>query len=153
MSKLRQVSKEEFEILTRFHPGEIRFYVDVGKALNTRHKGAQVSVKRKPVKKKASAKKVASKKVISGRAGKTLNAPMILGTNSPSFRENTKSESWWRLVKLQFHNDPTHVLGRTDLVNTIVNGSTYTNNQIGPFVSDCLKNGYLRYKPVVAAAA
>jgi len=147
MSKLRQVSKEEFEILTRFHPGEIRYYVDVGKALNTRHKGASVSVKRKPVKKKT------AKKVISGRVGKSLNAPMLLGTHSPSFRENTKSESWWRLVRLQFHNDPTFVLGRTDLVKTIVDGSTYTTNQIGPFVSDCLKQGYLRYKPVVAAVA
>ena len=44
---MRQVTKEEFEILTRFHPGEVRYYVDVGSA---------TSRKRGPYKQKRAAK-------------------------------------------------------------------------------------------------
>jgi len=145
---MRQVSKEEFEILTRFHPGEIRYYVDVGKAIN-RTKGAKVAVTRKPKATKKKSAKKAKKKIVTvgvnAKSGRVNNAPLQLGLHSPSFKANTKSESQWRLVKLQLHNDPTQVMGRTDLVNTIVTGSIYSNTQIGPFVSDCLKNGYLRY--------
>jgi hypothetical protein len=149
---MRQVSKEEFEILTRFHPGEVRYYVDISNATK-RTKGAKISVKRKPKASKKAKKRVSPKAGINAKSGRVNNAPLQLGLRSPSFKANTKSESQWRLVKLQLHNDPTMVVGRTDLVNTIVAGSVYTNTQIGPFVSDCLKQGYLRYKRDLAAAA
>lgn len=157
-TKMRQVTREDFEVLTKYHPGEIRYYVDVDKALASKRKPTRVTIKR-PTKKVA--KKTAKKKpvqrntgtAINAMSGRRNNAPLQLGLASPSFKANSKSESQWRLVKLQLHNDPTRVIGRTDLVSTIVSGSVYNATQIGPFVSDCLKKGYLRYKQETAAAA
>ena len=46
---MRQVSKEQFEMLTIFHPGEVRYYVDIGTVVN-KTRGARIDVRRKPSK-------------------------------------------------------------------------------------------------------
>ena len=148
---MKQVTKEEFEVLTRFHPGEIRYMVDTNKVIY-RRKGAAVTVSRKataPKKKRKSGRSVVAIKPGVGRGGNSTqrpkNAPMQLVTSSHEFKEGSLSVALYRLVKLKFERDPTKVIGRTDLVAEIVDTSIYAPNQVGPFVSDCVKRGILRY--------
>jgi hypothetical protein len=170
MSKyLKQVTQEEFEILTRFHPGEVRFYVDTNTDI-TRRVGTKVRITNEPVKprKRKSAKRAAAKPKakptwwdgvkpaasgLNPKSGRPTNSPVQLGLSSPSFKEGSKAQNFWRLILLQFKKDPTVVVGRTVLVDSVVKTSVYTKNQIGPFVSDCLKAGYLRYREDSAAAS
>jgi len=137
---LRQVTKEEYDILTRFHPGEIRYYVDVGVS----------KYRKRPAVKKATTRGPRVVGASSNGDGRTLpkNSPMQLVTTAHQYKEGTLSLNLYRLVKLKFENDPTKVIGRTDLVNSIVHSSIYAANQVGPFVSDCLKKGVLRYSLV-----
>jgi len=142
---MRQVTREDFEILTKYHTGEIRYYVDVDNALPSKRKATRVTVKRKYKARKKPVKRIVTVGV-NPKSGRTTNSPVQLGLTSPTFREGTKSQNWWRLVQLKFEKDPTKVIGRTELVNGIVDSSVYTKQQIGPFVSECLKAGILRYR-------
>ena len=141
-NKLRQVSKEEFEVLTRFHPGEVRYYVDVNKALNTRNKGAKVSVKRKPI------KRVPQAPV--GRGGNRANA-------SRHVQLTTKGAGEMRADTMQYviycdatrilNEDPTKVLKRNELTAALAKRQQNLNkaSQLVPAISALIKTGYLRY--------
>lgn len=128
---MRQVSKEEYEVLTRFHPGEVRYYVNMDQ-VSTRKRG---NIK--------AAKLNGPTRIYTRRAG--TNLPVQLGLASSSFRDGTKAEKMWGVIRTAFEDDPTMVLGRTDLVKQVAKVTIFDPVNVGPFVSDCLKAGYLRY--------
>jgi len=147
MSKLRQVDKEEFEILTRFHPGEVRYYVDISKSVH-RNKGASVKIKAKPIRVTNGAGKktggTTGLKVIGG--GRGINMPIQLTTIERDFRAGTKYSVMHQSLKRVMENDPTKVAGRTNVVKSMLADlPNYRPNQVNPFVTDCLKYGIIRY--------
>ncbi len=142
MSKLRQVTKEEFEIMTRFHPGEIRYYVDIGSSV-TRNKGATIKVKAKPVSMKKAKKQV--NKGDNFRKNGSANRPIQLTTTRVDYKPESISCRVQRLVKIQMEADPTKVMGRSDLVNVVARSSIFRKEQVNPVVSDLLMRGELRY--------
>lgn len=153
MSKMRQVTKEEFEILTRFHPGEIRYYVDIGRATN-RTKGAKVNVKRKPQtrKKKASKKKSAKKSGVVNGTGHGLNQPVrYTGKEAGYMTSSTISIEVEKQVKEVFAGDPTRIIGRSDLTKIIDKRSDLSMEQINPVISDLLSRGVIAYKKSAAS--
>jgi len=151
-AKMRQVSKEEFEILTRFHPGEVRYYVDVDKALTTRNRGAKINVKREPVKKKAKrkdenrAKPTAASHVING-TGRGFNKPLLYtGKDAGFLKIGTISKKVELEVKRLFDGIPTRVTGRSDLVNILIRNTGLKRSNVDPVVSQMIKVGALRVK-------
>jgi hypothetical protein len=152
MSKLRQVSKEEFEILTRFHPGEVRYYVDIGRSVY-RNKGASVKIKAKPIRVTngtgSKAGGSAGLKVVGG--GRGTNMPIQLTSIDKNFRPGTKYSVMHASLKRIMNNDPTKVEGRTNVVKRMLADlPNYRPNQVNPFVTDCLKYGIIRYTGTAA---
>lgn len=152
-TKMRQVSKEEFEVLTRFHPGEVRYYVDVGKALNTRHKGAKVNVKRKPIAKKIGkkAKRAGPKPGKEGRAingtGRGMNKPIIYtGKDAGYILIGSVSKKVEAEVKRVYEGDATRVVGRSDLAKIVMRNTGLARGSVHPCISDLIKRGTLRIK-------
>lgn len=148
-TKMRQVTKEEFEVLTKFHPGEVRYYVDVNKALATRNKGARVNVRRKPI-------KVAPKKRGKGKGGNqphggnraNASLPIQLTVKSGTeMRPNTLQYTLYCDVTRVLNEDPTKVMVRSDLTKKLVARNPNLNkaSQIVPTLSALITNGYLRY--------
>lgn len=147
MIQMRQVDKEEFEILTRFHPGEIRYYVDISKSVS-RNRGAKINIKRNAVGTNGTAAPKAAKqskpRVPGG--GRGTNMPIQLTTSDHQFRDGTKYRVMHNCLKRHMENDPTKVLGRTEVVKSILHDlPNYRPNQVNPFVTDCLKLGIIRY--------
>lgn len=142
---MKQVTKEEYEVLTRFHPGEIRYLVDTNKSIS-RRKGAKVTVKRK-----AAAPKVKATKKIGGRG--SPNKHVQLTTNRYEYKPGSLGEKVQRIVRIELENDPTNVVGRSDLVNRATSScqGRFTKSQINPIVSDMIKHGDLRYTGANAA--
>lgn len=150
-TKMRQVSKEEFEVLTRFHPGEVRYYVDVDKALSTRNKGARINVKREPVQKKAKRKPVksglkpgAGARAING-TGRTYNLPILYtGKDAGYVKEGSISKRIETEVKRLYEDDPLRVIGRADLAKMLMRNLGLSRGNVHPQVSDLLKRGTIR---------
>lgn len=128
---MRQVSKEEFEVLTRFHPGEVRYYVNMDQVVARKRGGEQI------------VKLNSGKRRFTSRIG--TNNPVQLGLASSTFRDGTKAAKMWVVVRTAFEDDPTKVIGRTELVKRVAKDTAFIPANVGPFVSDCLKAGYLRY--------
>jgi hypothetical protein len=148
MIQMRQVDKEEFEILTRFHPGEIRYYVDISKSV-TRNRGAKINVKRQPAGTNGAAAPKKTSKQTKPRVpggGRGTNMPIRLTTTDHEFRDGTKYRVMHNCLKRTLENDPTKVMGRTEVVKSIMSDlPNYRPNQVNPFVTDCLKLGIIRY--------
>jgi len=142
---MKQVTKEEFEILTRFHPGEIRYMVDTNKSIY-RRKGAAVTVSRK-----ATAPKAKRKSTAGVPRGKP-NRHVQLTTSRHEYKPGSLGEKVQRVVRIEMESDPTLVVGRSDLVNrvTVTCKGRFTKAQINPIVSDLIKHGDLRYTGAAA---
>lgn len=154
-TKMRQVTKEEFEVLTRFHPGEIRYYVDVGRTLSSRHRGARVTVKRKPVTKKVAKKERTPRKAkaING-TGKGANKPVRFTGKAAGFTHLAKiGTKVDEEVRRLFANDPVKIMGRSDLAQTVVLASGLTIDQVDPVISDLIARGVLAYRKPIQVKA
>jgi len=140
-TKMRQVSKEEFEVLTRFHPGEVRYYVDVNRALSTRSKGAKVNVKRKPI------KRVGKQAAKGGNRANASKFVQLTTKNAGAMRPNTLQYAIYCDATRVLKEDPTKVLKRNELTAKLVarNPNNDKDTQIVPTISALIKNGYLRY--------
>lgn len=143
-NKLRQVSKEEFEVLTRFHPGEVRYYVDVNKALNTRNKGAKVNVRRKPI------KRVPQAQAPVGHGGNRANASrhvQLTTKGAGSMNAGTIQYKVYCTASRALNEDPTKVLTRSELTAALAKRLPELNrkSQIVPSISALIRIGNLRY--------
>jgi len=142
MTHMRQVTKDEFEVLTRFHPGEVRYYIDVAKALN-RNKGAKISVKRKPV--------------VAKQYGR--NAPkqhvQLTTKDTSDMRPESLRYIVYRASMRAFGSDPTKVMTRGELTTKLCRTLPNRNKKshIVPTISGLIKSGYLRYTGTLANGA
>lgn len=148
--KMTKVSKEEFEQLTKFFPGEIRYYVDMPSHIR-RRKGARVTVKRKPaspddVKATAGKRRRQSTSAING-TGRGTNLPIIFkGGESAYGDKSIKGRKVEVAVHSIFNGDPTKVLGKVELINKVVAMTTLHRSSVAPAVSFLIKKGVLAHK-------
>lgn len=149
-TKMKQVTQQDFEVLTKYHPGEVRYYVDTSVELRYKHKGARVNVRREPVAKKASKKaikKVTKKRAING-TGKGTNKPVLLTGVKSKFGATAKiGNAVETAVRSIYERDPTQVVGRHDLTDMVVRKTGLKIMQVSPVISDLISNHVLRYKP------
>lgn len=130
-----KVTKEEFEMLTIFHPGEIRYYVDLGTVLN-RTKGARVNVRREP--------KAASKTKVAPGTFLTKTSTVELTNRLIPYIPGSISGRVQLLVKTEL-DDATTAITRQELVKRVVIAGIFTKTQVSPVVSDLLVRGGLKY--------
>jgi hypothetical protein len=140
---MKQVSKEDFEVLSKYHPAEIRYYADTGTEIN-RRKPVRVTVKRPPkavTKKKVSPQEGAAKESARGKFVQLTTKP--IGSTPP----NSVKYNVYCGIKRVFGNDPTKVMKRTDLtkkLDTALPGFDKVS-QITPTITALIKDGYMRY--------
>jgi hypothetical protein len=131
---MRQVSRQDYEILTKYHPGEIRYYVDLQLATR-KTTGTKVTVKPKRKKTNGDARR------------RPKNSPVRLIKSNHEFTHGTLQHTLYFELNRVFKRDPTMCMGRTDLVKLLMKRSGKAENQVGPFVSDCMfKHGILKYQ-------
>lgn len=142
MSYMKQVPREDFECLTKYHPGEIRYYVDTNIAI-AKNRGAKVSVKRKP------------KPTSNPQTGVTKNKFIQVTVKGAG---NMHADSIQYGVYCQatriLANDPTKVMKRRELVTELVKALPQYNkiSQITPSVTALIRLGHLRYTGAQAVA-
>lgn len=146
MAHMRQVTKEEFEVLTRFHPGEIRYYVDVSKATGRRSSAKTVTKTRR--KKRAKRTEKQSRKSAINGTGRGFNKPVQLISSSKvdSYGAGTIVRAVGAAVVRSFEGDPARVWGRTDLVNHVTRETGLRIESVTPAASKLLQDGVIGYK-------
>jgi len=153
---MKQVTKEEFEILTRFHPGEVRFYVDTGTDV-ARRSGTKVKVSHPAAKSRRPlqtarhrTKAVDGDKPPVNRPGFAANRNQfvqlgIKGANG--MRPETITYNVYASCTRIFASDPTKVIKRTELTKKLEAALPQMGktSQIVPAISALIKKGNLRY--------
>lgn len=145
-TNMRQVTKEQFEMLTIFHPGEVRYYVDINTVVN-KNRGARVNVKRKP------RKSGKSKSKGSAQSGVTKNQFVQVTTKGASnMRADSIQYNVYCAATRILANDPTKVMKRRELVKQLVKALPQYNkvSQITPSVTALIRLGNLRYTGAIA---
>lgn len=143
MSTMTQVTQAEFEVLTGFHPGEIRYYVDINSTVR-RNKGARVAVRRHP-------SKVTAKPTHTGKPLSLLNqgkhVQLALNGAGRDIKSGTKQYQVYMSITRILENDPTKVMLRTDLTAAVQKSlpNISKNSCIVPAITVLLKIGKLRY--------
>lgn len=134
---MKQVPRDDFEILTKYHPGEVRYYVDTAIAI-AKNRGAKVNVSRKPKAVVCGAKKPA---VIS--YGKHVQ--LGIGTYVPKL--GTKSYMVLHAAKAILENDPTKVMLRPELTQAVAVRLPQHDKKsvIVPALTLLIREGTLRY--------
>jgi len=137
MSYMKQVPREDFEILTKYHPGEIRYYVDTSNTVK-KNKGARVKVKRNP-------KKKIVRKTSHSNRGRFVQLAVPNGQGN--MMQGTKQYLVYSTVTRILENDPTKVLSRKELTDKTCAALPAHSKQsvIVPSISALLKLNRLRY--------
>ena len=137
---MKQVSREDFEVLSKYHPTEIRYYADTGTEI-TKRKPVRVTVKRKPT-------VVATK---SNRGGnRRANATKFVQLTTKSVGDMRPDSLQYRMycdASRVLNEDPTKVLKRNELTDKLVKRHPKLNKKshIVPAISGLIKRGFLRY--------
>jgi hypothetical protein len=116
----RQVSKQDFEVLKKYHKAEIRYYVDISGS-----------------KRASTAKKPKKGKIVINATGTGSNQPVILIKSAHEFKDGTVYGRMYTALKTVFKDNPTTPMGRVTLRDTMV-GKGFGQNQVAPFISDCI---------------
>jgi len=135
---MKQVPREDFEILTKYHPGEIRYYVDTKTSI-AKNRGAKVTVRRKPIKNKTNSSKTS-------HSNRGLHVQLgVAGTGNMS--TSSVQYNVYCAASRVLAEDPTKVMLRTDLTKKLesVLPSYSKISQIVPSISSLIKSGRLRY--------
>lgn len=132
---MRQVTKEDFEVLSKYHPAEIRYFADTSVEIK-RRKPSRVTVKRPPKSPVAARPNVVRGQFIQ------LTTKDIGATAPSTVKYNVYTE-----VKRALENDPTKVMRRTELTQAVDKAMpNYSKkSQIVPTITTLLRNGQLRY--------
>lgn len=141
MATMTQVTQAEFEVLTGFHPGEIRYYVDINSTVR-RNKGARVAVRRQPSKATA---KADGKPLSLLNQGKHIQ--LALNGAGRDIKHGTKQYQVYSSITRILESDPTKVMLRTDLTAAVQKSlpNISKNSCIVPAITVLLKIGKLRY--------
>lgn len=132
---MKQVPREDFEVLTKYHPGEVRYYVDTAIAI-AKNKGARVSVRRAPV------------SVISHpKRTRTHGKHVQLGTQGIEPKVGTKSYVVYAAVRKTLEQDPTKVMTRIELTQAVTKALPMHSKKsvITPAITTMIRQGVLRY--------
>jgi len=135
---MKQVTREDFEVLSKYHPTEIRYFADTGVEINKR-KPVRVIVRRPPA---------STNGAKSPQAGIPKNRHVQLttkgaGNMSPSTLKYKVFTATCRIMQ----KDPTKVMTRPELTDALVKAlpNLDKKSNIVPSVSSLIKSGNLRY--------
>ena len=115
---LKQVTKEEFDVLSKYFNAEVRYFVDF------------------PVKSNGSTHKTPAKGV---------NRRVRLTTRAPILADGTIVKRVYDGVVEVLDKDPTRLIGRHDLVVQVRRTTNMKKTQIDPAISSLLERGLLAY--------
>lgn len=147
---LIQVPKEDFEVLSKYFPGEIRYYIDKSEPLSHRRKATRVTVKRKYKSKKKDKAAAPMERAING-TGVGHNKPIRYTGSDAGYQViGSISKKVEATVGKLYSGDPTRVFGQSDLINLVVREANLTKANVAPVISDLLKRDVLRVKTVSA---
>ena len=122
---MQQVSKEDFDILKKYHPGEVRYYIDLNGPICRRQKAV---VQR------------------SQRKGNKVNRRVQLTTKSHIWmHKNCLEQRSYDAIRQILDNDPTLIIGRNDLANQVKRKATMGKLQATQTIGELLEKGLLRY--------
>jgi hypothetical protein len=122
---MKQVTREEFEVLKNYVPCEVRYYVTANQ-IPTKTNGSGIKLgKYHP-------------------AG-TQNARVQMTNSQYSYKAGSISEKVQFAIWDILGKDPTRIIGRKDLVTQIVRKTGMKKVRVSPPVTDMLANGSLRY--------
>ena len=136
---MRQVSKDEYEVLTRFHPGEVRYYVDIDRATK-RKQGNPVKIGR------TKARKVPSQRRGAHVRGKSQFV-QLTSKGANGMRRDSLMYTTYSTITRILGSDPTKVITRRALTDQLAVECPGMSriSQIVPTVSGLIGRGYLRY--------
>jgi len=138
---MKQVSREDFEVLSKYHPTEIRYYADTGTEV-TKRKPTRVTVKRnrKPI------KHVGVENGVNRRANASKFVQLTTKGAGNMRSDSMQYRLYCETTRL-LNEDPTKVLRRSDLTAKLVKKNPGLNkvSQIVPAISALIKGGYIRY--------
>lgn len=117
---LKQVTKEEFDVLKKYFNAEVRYFVDF------------------PVKSNGSTHKTPA-------TGKGVNRRVRLTTRAPILADGTIVKRVYDGVVKVLDKDPTRLIGRHDLVVQVRRTTNMKQTQIDPAISSLLEKGLLDY--------
>ena len=143
-NRMRQVTREEYEVLTRFHPGEIRYYVDFDRVTSRRTVGTKVKVRRGGARNTRKSLKTLS----TGKKRKVVpqNSPVRLTTQRLDIEPNTTLDDVYEGVKTALNNDPTAVMGRSDLCARVTNIVPHDRQRVNWAVKAIMERGGIEYQ-------
>jgi len=123
---MRKVTKFEYNVLRKFYPGEVRYYIDL-----------------------PAGKKVAKTKRKSNYTKKNSHAhnmPLQLTVHrKKKFKAGSMADTVSEKIYSICENDPTKVMSRSELLSLLVNRTIYSKQQVQTFLTDAIhKYGMLR---------
>lgn len=145
MSNMRQVSKEQYEMLTIFHPGEVRYYVDIG-IVTHRKRGASAR-NGKPTTKHVSGH--AGTSVVKHGGSHKRGQYVQLGVaGAGNMRPETVQYKVYCAATRILAEDPTKVMLRPNLTSALVMDLPDMDKvqQIVPAITTLIQTNRLRYK-------
>ena len=134
---MKQVPRDDFEILTKYHPGEVRYYVDTAISI-AKNRGARVSIRREP-----KAVINGDKKPVTRNYGKYVQ--LGIGIYVPKL--GTKAHMVLHAVKAILEKDPTKVMLRPELTKAVAVRLPQHDKKsvIVPALTVLIREGTLRY--------
>ena len=121
---MRQVTKEEYDVLKKFHPHETRYYVDLN----------GVKVKRKKCTRSSPARIV---------TGDKLLEPYTINETQNPFRAGTKSYKVLRCVMNEFRKVKCKPMTRDSLVAKVAMCAGFKTDTVQPIMSKLLRDGWV----------
>jgi len=119
---MKEVSKKDYAVLSKYHKGEIKYFIHLTETRPT-----------KPTKLKTHSSSLPSNRLVQ------------LTLKRPKYRAGTSIERSYGAVKDILKHDPTRMIGRADLVKRAKARYRLKTHEIQPAVSTLLKDGLLAY--------
>ena len=114
---MKQVPKEDYEVLKKYHRSEVRYFVEFGHETKTRKGGRKVENRRL---------QMTTKKYRWSYSG-------------------TLEEKSYNAIRVILNNDPTQIIGRNDLAAQITRKTNLSKIQATQTIGELLKKGLLRF--------
>lgn len=117
---MKQVTQQDFEVLKKYHPHEVRYYVELTAPAKTNGRTGPV-------------------------VGTKHNRRVQLTTKRYAYRPNSISDRVHKAAVKVLDNDPTALIGRVDLMKQVGRRTGLARPKIKSAVSSMLEHGLLRY--------